>query len=110
MSRQRSASTAAARWPRSHKESRNAARPNFGATRLVAFPRPGLTIPITIPPRVAPRNVLDLGTGIDNLFSRESYKVKLQIHGDESHQYRFALQFSFDVFWNPLPDAAILPG
>ena len=51
--------------------------PNFGATRLT-LPAPGTYNPDHNPPRVAPRNLLDLGMGTDNLFTRERYKVKLQ--------------------------------
>ncbi len=50
--------------------------PNFGATRL-RIPAPGTYNPDSNPPRVAPRNIFDLGTGIDNLFLGERYKVKL---------------------------------
>jgi hypothetical protein len=50
---------------------------NFGATRL-SLPAPGTYNPDHNPTRVAPRNLLDLGLGTDNLYSRERYKVKLQ--------------------------------
>jgi len=50
---------------------------NFGATRLV-LPAPGTFNPDHNPPRVAPRNLIDLGFGTDTLYTRERFKVKLQ--------------------------------
>ncbi|HML16086.1 MAG TPA: TonB-dependent receptor [Bryobacteraceae bacterium] len=52
--------------------------PDFGATRLV-IPAPGTYNPDHNPPRVTPRNLLDLGLGTDNLYVRERFKVKLQL-------------------------------
>lgn len=51
---------------------------NFGATRL-AIPAPGTYNADHNPPRVAPRNLLDLGLGTDNLYVRERFRVKLQL-------------------------------
>jgi len=51
--------------------------PNFGATRLV-IPAPGTYNADHNPPRVAARNLLDLGIGSDNLYSRERFKVHAQ--------------------------------
>jgi len=50
----------------------------FGAARLV-IPAPGTYNPDHNPTRVAPRNLLDLGVGTDNLYTRERLHVKLQL-------------------------------
>jgi hypothetical protein len=44
--------------------------PDYGATRL-RIPAPGTADPDHNPPRIAPRNVFDLGVGTDNLFHTE---------------------------------------
>jgi hypothetical protein len=82
----------------------NCTSPNFGATRLV-IPAPGTYNPDHNPPRVAPRNLLDLGTGTDNLFSRERYKVKLQFTvtnlTNNEALYNFLSTFSGTHFVTP---------
>jgi hypothetical protein len=54
---------------------------------------------------VAPRNLLDLGTGTDNLFSRERYKVKLQFTvtnlTNNEALYNFLSTFSGTHFVTP---------
>ena len=77
MNRQPSGSTAAARWLTLNHAITQCTSPNFGATRLV-IPAPGTYNPDHDPTRVAPRNLLDLGLGTDNLYVRERFKVKLQ--------------------------------
>jgi hypothetical protein len=50
---------------------------NRGATRVV-IPADGTENDVTNPPRIAPRNLLDLGTGVDNLFQSTTIKVRLR--------------------------------
>ena len=77
---------------------------NFGATRLV-IPAPGNYNADHDPPRVAPRNVLDLGVGTDSLFTKESYKVKLQFMvtnlTNTASLYNFLSTFSGTHFLAP---------
>jgi hypothetical protein len=77
---------------------------NFGATRLV-LPAPGTYNPDHNPTRVAPRNVLDLGAGIDNLFAKEHYKVRLQFTAtnltNTDSLYNFLSTFSGTHFLTP---------
>lgn len=49
-----------------------------GATR-VTIPAPGTYNPDTNPPRMAPRHLFDLGTGMDDLFHGDRYKVSVKI-------------------------------
>ena len=78
--------------------------PNFGATRL-RIPAPGTYNPDSNPPRVAPRNIFDVGAGIDNLFSRERYRVKLQFTATNLSNtvalYNFLSTFSGTHFLAP---------
>jgi hypothetical protein len=77
---------------------------NFGATRLV-IPAPGQYNPDHDPPRVAPRNLLDLGVGTDSLYTRERFKVKLQFTvtnlSNVSALYNFLSTFSGTHFLTP---------
>lgn len=50
---------------------------NYGATRL-NIPAPGTFNPDTNPPRIAPRNLFDIGVGTDNLFHKEKVKTTLK--------------------------------
>jgi hypothetical protein len=50
---------------------------NRGATRLV-IPADATEDDVNNPPRVAPRHILDLGLGVDNLFNGSRAKVKLR--------------------------------
>jgi hypothetical protein len=49
-----------------------------GATRL-RIPAPGTADDVKNPPRIAPRHLLDLGFGADNLFHSDRAKVKLRV-------------------------------
>jgi len=51
---------------------------NYGATRLV-IPAPGIFDPDHNPPRIAPRNIFDLGAGTDNLFHAERWRTTLKV-------------------------------
>ena len=77
---------------------------NFGASRLV-IPAPGTYNPDHNPPRVAPRNLLDLGFGTDTLYARERFKVKLQFTitnlTNEVSLYNFLSTFSGTHFVTP---------
>lgn len=50
--------------------------PTFGATR-VKIPAAGAFNPDTNPARIAPRNLFDVGAGLDNVFKTEPYHVNL---------------------------------
>jgi len=50
--------------------------PVFGATR-VRIPAAGTYNPDTNPARIAPRNLFDVGTGLENVFRTEPYHVNL---------------------------------
>jgi hypothetical protein len=69
------------------------------------LPAPGTYNPDHNPTRVAPRNVLDLGAGIDNLFAREHYKVRLQFTAtnltNTDSLYNFLSTFSGTHFLTP---------
>ena len=49
-----------------------------GATRIV-IPADGTEDDVTNPPRIAPRNLVDLGFGVDNLFHGDKAKVRLRL-------------------------------
>jgi len=51
--------------------------PDRGATRLV-IPADGTEDDVENPPRVAPRHLLDLGIGADNLFHGDKAKVRVR--------------------------------
>ncbi len=50
--------------------------PTFGTTR-VRIPAAGTFNPDTNLARIAPRNLFDVGTGMDNVFNTEPYHVNL---------------------------------
>jgi hypothetical protein len=50
---------------------------NYGATRL-RIPAEGTADDVTNPPRIAPRNLLDLGLGVDNLLGSTHTKIKVR--------------------------------
>jgi len=80
------------------------ASPNYGATRLV-IPAPGTANPDTNPPRIAPRNVFDIGAGTDNLFRTERVRTMLRftvtnLTNTES-LYNFLSTFSGTHFVEP---------
>ena len=70
---------------------------NYGATRLV-IPAPGTYNPDTNPPRIAPRNLFDIGVGTDNLFHKERIKTTLKFSivnlTNEASLYNFLSTFS----------------
>jgi hypothetical protein len=78
---------------------------SFGATRLT-IPAPGTFNPDTNPPRVAPRNLLDLGIGTDNLFragdkARVALKFSVVNLTNEVALYNFLSTFSGTHFVSP---------
>ena len=78
--------------------------PQWGATRVV-IPAPGTENDDTNPPRIAPRNLLDLGTGIDNIFHTDRFKVNLQFTvinlANQEALYNFLSTFSGTHFVTP---------
>ncbi len=70
---------------------------NYGATRLV-IPAAGTYNPDHNPPRIAPRNLFDVGLGIDNLFRTEKLKTTLKLTAmnitNEAALYNFLSTFS----------------
>ncbi len=70
---------------------------NYGATRL-NIPAPGTADPDHNPPRIAPRNLFDVGIGTDNLFRREKLKTSLKLTAinitNEAALYNFLSTFS----------------
>ena len=70
---------------------------SYGATR-VKIPAPGTYNPDHNPPRIAPRNLFDLGTGTDNLFHKEKVKTTLKFTvvnlTNEAALYNFLSTFS----------------
>ncbi len=51
---------------------------NLGATRL-ALPAPGTEDDVTNPPRIASRNLFDLGMGVDNLLHTAKTKLRVRL-------------------------------
>jgi Carboxypeptidase regulatory-like domain len=70
---------------------------NYGATRLV-IPAPGTYNPDHNPPRIAPRNLFDVGIGTDNLFHTEKLKTTLKLTAmnitNQAALYNFLSTFS----------------
>jgi len=70
---------------------------NYGATRLT-IPAPGTYNPDHNPPRIAPRNLFDVGVGVDNLFHKEKVKTTLKFEvvnvTNEASLYNFLSTFS----------------
>jgi len=78
---------------------------NYGATRLV-IPAPGAFNPDTNPARVAPRNLLDVGFGTDNLFrtsekTRFGLKFYVENLTNKIALYNFLSTFSGTHFVEP---------
>jgi hypothetical protein len=77
---------------------------NRGATRVV-IPADGAEDDVTNPPRIAPRNLFDLGLGIDNLFNRAKNKVRLRFTvvnlTNKDALYNFLSTFSGTHFVSP---------
>ncbi len=74
-------------------------------TALVRIPAPGTEDPDRNPPRIAPRNLFDLGLGWDNLFKREHYKTNATLTvvnlTDKVALYNFLSTFSGTHFVSP---------
>jgi hypothetical protein len=70
---------------------------NYGATRLV-IPAAGTYNPDHNPPRIAPRNLFDVGIGTDNLLRTEKLKTTLKLTAinitNEAALYNFLSTFS----------------
>ncbi|MGD0309357.1 MAG: TonB-dependent receptor [Acidobacteriota bacterium] len=78
---------------------------NYGAARLV-IPAPGTFNPDTNPPRVSPRNLLDVGIGTDNLFrTSEKTRIGLKFYVENLTNtialYNFLSTFSGTHFVGP---------
>jgi outer membrane receptor protein involved in Fe transport len=75
-----------------------------GATRVV-IPAAGTENDLTNPPRVAPRNLFDLGVGVDNLFHSRTTKVRLRFSvvnlTNNEALYNFLSTFSGTHFVTP---------
>ena len=78
--------------------------PVFGATR-VSIPPPGKENDDLRPTRVAERNILDAGVGIDDLLHTESYKIQLRLTAlnltNKKALYNFLSTFSGTHFVAP---------
>jgi hypothetical protein len=80
------------------------ASPNRGATRVVIL-ADGTEDDVTNPPRIAPRNIFDLGFGVDNLFHADKTKVRLRFTvvnlTNKEALYNFLSTFSGTHFVTP---------
>jgi hypothetical protein len=78
--------------------------PQWGATRVV-IPAPGTENDDTNPPRIAPRNLIDAGIGIDNIFHTERPRVSLKLTAinitNKVALYNFLSTFSGTHFVTP---------
>jgi hypothetical protein len=77
---------------------------NFGATRL-RIPAEGTADDVTNPPRIAPRHLLDLGVGVDNLLRTERTKLRIRFSvinlTNKEALYNFLSTFSGTHFVTP---------
>jgi hypothetical protein len=77
---------------------------NYGATRL-RIPAAGTEDDVTNPPRIAPRNLLDLGLGVDNLLQSAHTKIKVRFSvlnlTNREALYNFLSTFSGTHFVTP---------
>ncbi len=77
---------------------------NYGATRL-RIPAEGTEDDVTNPPRIAPRHLLDLGLGVDNLLhsSRAKVRVRFSVLNLTNREalYNFLSTFSGTHFVTP---------
>ncbi len=75
----------------------NSCNAAYGATRL-NIPAPGTYNPDHNPPRIASRNLFDIGIGTDNLFHKEKFKTSLKLTAmnitNEAALYNFLSTFS----------------
>ena len=78
--------------------------PQWGATRL-RIPAPGTFNADTNPPRIAPRNLFDLGLGFDNILDTDRYQLNLRLTAlnltNEVALYNFLSTFSGTHFVTP---------
>jgi hypothetical protein len=82
--------------------------PNYGATRVVIPGTPANPAPeddVANPPRIAPRNLFDLGLGVDNLLGTDRTKLKLRFSvinlTNKVALYNFLSTFSGTHFVTP---------
>jgi len=77
---------------------------NRGAKRLV-IPADGTEDDVNNPPRIAPRHIVDLGFGVDNLFHSDRAKVKLRFSvlnvTNQEALYNFLSTFTGTHFVTP---------
>jgi hypothetical protein len=77
---------------------------NYGATRL-RIPAEGTADDVANPPRVAPRNIFDLGIGVDNLLHSGRTKLRLRFSvinlTNKDALYNFLSTFSGTHFVTP---------
>ncbi len=77
---------------------------NLGTTRIT-IPAPGTENPDRNPPRIAPRNLFDIGAGMDNLFFTDRYKTSLRFTvvnvTNKAALYNFLSTFSGTHFVTP---------
>ncbi len=77
---------------------------NYMASRL-RIPAEGTEDDVTNPPRIAPRNLFDLGLGVDNLFQGEKAKVRVRFSvinlTNKEALYNFLSTFSGTHFVTP---------
>ncbi len=75
-----------------------------GATRI-RIPADGTENDDTNPPRIAPRNLFDMGLGVDDLFGTGTHAVKVQLSllnlTDKVALYNFLSTFSGTHFVTP---------
>ncbi len=75
------------------------------APRVSRFPADGAENDVTNPPRIAPRNLFDLGLGVDNLFHGKTAKVRLRFSVvnlmNNEALYNFLSTFSGTHFVTP---------
>lgn len=78
--------------------------PVFGASRVV-IPAPGTEDDDRNPPRIAPRHLFDIGTGIDNLLHTDRYHLMLRLNvinlTNKVALYNFLSTFSGTHFVTP---------
>jgi hypothetical protein len=81
---------------------------NFGATRVVIPGTPANPAPeddVNNPPRVASRNLFDLGLGVDNLLHTDKVRLKVRFSvlnlGNTESLYNFLSTFSGTHFVTP---------
>jgi hypothetical protein len=77
---------------------------NYGATR-VRIPAEGTADDVNNPPRIAPRNLFDLGLGVDNLLQSNRAKLRIRFSvlnlTNQEALYNFLSTFSGTHFVTP---------